>query len=226
MPICRDVRQPCASQRPASDRPQAYHPGSNARERERYEAEWQAVNGPRCSATTKAGKPCRALAGADGLCTAPNGKTNMRELGRKGGKGRRSLSRQLPEPERQSLRQYLREQVDPSEVRLALKAALESGSQTAVVSAARLLVTELYEERPDEDRKADMQRANAQAKARLAELLATRARVDEPRRISDLLEEVAERLQVDAVDEHPPLVVGDVGAERAAAILAALEERG
>jgi len=112
------------------------------------------------SGTKPRGEPCRAAAGADGLCTAHNGKTNLR-------------------------------------------------------------LTELYEERPDEQRKADMQRANAQVKARLAELLATRACADEPRRISDLLEEVAERLQVDAVDEHPELVVGDVGAERAAAILAA-----
>jgi hypothetical protein len=62
------------------------------------------------------------------------------------------LTSKLAEPERQSLRQYLREQVDPAEVWTALKAALESGSQTAVVSAARLLVTELYEEQNLEER--------------------------------------------------------------------------
>jgi hypothetical protein len=76
---------------------------------------------------------------------------DMRALGSRGGRSRRNtLTSKLAEPERQSLRQYLREQVDPAEVWTALKAALESGSQTAVVSAARLLVTELYEENLEE----------------------------------------------------------------------------
>jgi hypothetical protein len=145
----------------------------------------------------------------------------MRELGRKGGKRRRSLTAKLAEPERQSLRSYLREQVDPAEVWTALKAALESGSQTAVVSAARLLVTELYEERRDEDRVAERQRANAEARHRLAELLAQRARVHAKGQIADLLEELTQRLEAEAVAEHPDLVVGDVSPERAETILAA-----
>jgi hypothetical protein len=71
------------------------------------------LQGPRCSATTKAGKPCQALAGADGLCTAHSGRTDMRELGHRGGKARRKgVAEQLPEAERASLRQYLRDGLD------------------------------------------------------------------------------------------------------------------
>jgi hypothetical protein len=68
------------------------------------------LNGARCSATTKAGKPCRALAGADGKCTAHSGKMDMRELGRKSGEARRR-----PNPERvpESLRDELRN-LDPN----------------------------------------------------------------------------------------------------------------
>jgi hypothetical protein len=63
------------------------------------------LNGPRCKAKTKAGKPCRALAGADGRCTAHSGRQDMRELGRRGGKSRRQGVEQLPEGECESLRQ-------------------------------------------------------------------------------------------------------------------------
>jgi hypothetical protein len=150
----------------------------------------------------------------------------MRELGRKGGRGRRSPLASMPSQERQSLRQHLREQVNPAEVWQALRAALESGSQTAVVSAARLLVTELYEERQDEDREAELRRANARAKQRLAELLAQRARVHEKRQIRDLLEEPTARLEEEAVSEHPDLVVGDVSPERVRATLDGLLEIG
>ena len=61
------------------------------------------LHGPRCKANTKAGKPCRALAGADGLCTAHSGRTDMRELGRKGGKGRSGIK---PERVYEGLRAY------------------------------------------------------------------------------------------------------------------------
>jgi hypothetical protein len=41
-----------------------------------------------CSATTKAGNRCRAMAGSGGLCAAHSGRVDMRELGRRGGKAR------------------------------------------------------------------------------------------------------------------------------------------
>lgn len=74
----------------------------------------------------------------------------MRELGRKGGRKSPRLGK-LPKAERQSLRAYLREEVDPAEVWQALKAALESENQTAKVGAARVLLQELYEEKRGED---------------------------------------------------------------------------
>jgi hypothetical protein len=86
------------------------------------------LKGPRCSGTTKAGKRCRALAGADGLCTAHSGRTDMRALGSRGGRSRRNtLTSKLAEPERQSLRQYLRQQVDPAEVWTAFEGRARVG---------------------------------------------------------------------------------------------------
>src|SRR5512133_1282943 len=175
----------------------------------------------RCKATTKAGRRCRVrLVNAAGYCVAhdPERPADMRELGRASGRSRRGLGK-LPASQRQSLREYLREQVDPAEVWQALKAALESSSQTAVVSAARLLVPERYEARQDEDRAAEIERANARAKQRLAELLATRARATQQRPLRDLLEELTARLEQEAVSEHPELVVGDVRPERMRATL-------
>ena len=80
------------------------------------------LNGPRCSATTKAGKPCQALAGSGGLCTAHAGKTDMRELGHRGGKARRrGVAEQLPTAERESLRQFLRDQLDHESIKTAIE---------------------------------------------------------------------------------------------------------
>jgi hypothetical protein len=141
------------------------------------------------------------------------------------GRGRRSALAGMPTKERQSLRQYLREQVDPAEVWTALKAALESGSQTAVVSAARLLVTELYEDRAEEDEAKLRQQAGAEARQRLAELLETRARPRE-HKVRELIGEMADTLLAEAVEQHPEPIVGDVPAERAATIFEGLEELG
>jgi hypothetical protein len=135
----------------------------------------------------------------------------------------RAAVRRGLEGHEQDLQQAVDAAVTPiidAEVWQALKAALESGSQTAVVSAARLLVTELYEEREDEDRAAESERANARAKQRLAELLATRARASQRRQLGDLLEELTARLEEEAVSEHPELLVGDVSPERISATLA------
>src|SRR4029450_1558317 len=41
-----------------------------------------------CTATTKAGRPCRKRAVDDGLCLFHSGKLDLAELGRRGGKAR------------------------------------------------------------------------------------------------------------------------------------------
>jgi hypothetical protein len=61
---------------------------------------------------------------------------------------------------------------------------------------------------------------------RLAHLLNQRARVHGTREVRDALDELAEHLRSEAVDEHHDLIVGDVSAERAQAILEGLEEVG
>jgi hypothetical protein len=152
----------------------------------------------------------------------------MRELGRKGGRAGRGLGK-MPSAERQSLREYLREQVDPAEVWHALKAALESGSQTAAVGAARLLVTELYEDRADEDQAKQMKAAAADARAKLEEML--RRRASAAHRHGQT--EVAQELSAAAAELWPPdeelpggVVVRDVSAGHARHVLEGLVDRG
>jgi hypothetical protein len=97
------------------------------------------LQGPRCSATTKASNPCEALAGADGKCSAHCGRQDMRAIGSKGGKGRRrGIGERLPETERESLREALRG-LDPETVKAAVEQALTGGNESARVGAVRLL---------------------------------------------------------------------------------------
>jgi hypothetical protein len=113
---------------------------------------YKAVNGPRCKAVTKAGKPCQALAGAEGLCTAHAGKTDMRELGRRGGKARRGgLAKQLPATERESLREALRAGLDHEVVVGAVRQSLNGGNESARVAAVKFLADlELYRKEGDD----------------------------------------------------------------------------
>jgi hypothetical protein len=104
------------------------------------------LNGPRCSATTKAGTPCQALAGADGLCTAHSGRIDMREPGHRGGKSRRKgVAEQLPTKERESPRQHLRDKLDHATVVEAVERSLAGGNESARVAAVKFLADlELY----------------------------------------------------------------------------------
>jgi hypothetical protein len=77
-----------------------------------------------------------------------------------------------------------------------------------------------------EDRARQAARAGAEALERLARLLAQRVRGYEQRPVRDALEELAEQLRSEAVDEHPDLVRTVVSSERAAVILEGLEEMG
>lgn len=182
------------------------------------------MNGPRCSATTKAGKPCQALAGSDGLCSAHRDPERMRELDRRGGKASGGVK---PEQVAASLREELRK-LDPSIVRGAIEQALAGGNESARVSAVKLLadIDAFSKDGDEEDRARAMAKAGAEARAHLARELAQRARVHEQDQVRDLIEELAAWLEAEAVDEHPDLVVGDVGSERAAAVLAQMEEQG
>jgi hypothetical protein len=147
----------------------------------------------------------------------------MRALGKKSGEARRR-----PNPERvhQGLRQYLRENVAPEEVWAALKLAMEGQNESARVAASRVLLDALHEPHQDEDRAQQAARAGAEARERLARLLAQRARGYEQRQVRDALEELAEHLRSEAVDEHPDLVRTVVSSERAAEILEGVEEMG
>jgi hypothetical protein len=81
----------------------------------------------------------------------------------------------------------------------------------------------------EEKRRADRQRANVEAKARLAGLLEARARVLKAANVAQVrqvLEEVAGQLDAESIADHPDLIVGDVSAERCAEIFAGLEEVG
>jgi hypothetical protein len=137
------------------------------------------VNGPRCSATTKAGKPCRALAGADGLCTAHSGKVDMRELGHRGGRSRRKgVAEELPERERRSLREFLRDGLDHETIKAAIERSLAGGNESARVACIKFLSDlELY--RKDGDVRAlviDAEQGCARSSAGSARRRSRRAR--------------------------------------------------
>jgi hypothetical protein len=97
------------------------------------------LNGTRCSAMTKRGTKCEALAGADGLCSAHSGRTDMRAIGSKGGKGRRlGIGERLPEGQREGLVEALRT-LDHDLVKGAIERALAGNNEAARVSAVKLL---------------------------------------------------------------------------------------
>jgi hypothetical protein len=97
-----------------------------------------------CRAMTRKGEPCRRKAlGADGLCLVHNGSQDMKELGRLGGRAISKARRK--DPERQTLREFLRREVDPARVWAAIEAGLESGNDRDRLAASKLLLTELYE---------------------------------------------------------------------------------
>jgi hypothetical protein len=107
----------------------------------------------RCKATTKRGEPCRAsVVGADGYCSAHSGRQDMRELGRRGGKSRRKgVAEQLPEAERQSLREFLREGLDHETIKAAIERSLAGGNESARVACVKFLSDlELYRKDGDE----------------------------------------------------------------------------
>ena len=102
--------------------------------------------GGRCKARNARGEPCRAtIVGPDGLCPAHDGR-DMRELGRKGGKSRRKgVAEQLPEQQRQSLRDQLRRGLDPELVVRTANEILAGANETARANMIRFLSDlELY----------------------------------------------------------------------------------
>jgi hypothetical protein len=82
-----------------------------------------------------------------------------------------------------------------------------------------------------EQRKADRERAVAEALQRLAELLNHRAgllKAADERQVRDVLDELAAEIREGAVDMHPDLIspVGEISAEAAERVFEGLEEVG
>jgi hypothetical protein len=118
-----------------------------------------------CRAMTRKGEPCRRTAlDADGLCLVHNGSQDMRELGRLGGRAIPKAKR--PDAPRESLREFLRREVDPARVWAAIEAGLESGNDRDRLAASKLLLTELYE--PAAERQRDLEAEQTEARSRLA----------------------------------------------------------
>jgi general stress protein YciG len=122
------------------------------------------LQGPRCTAKTKAGNPCQALAGSDGLCSAHRDPERMRELGRRGGKSRGGIK---PERAHEGLREYLKREVPPERVWRALELAMEGQNESARVAASRVLMDALAEP------------AGADGRAHQADAAAARAKLDQ-----------------------------------------------
>jgi hypothetical protein len=128
-----------------------------------------------CRAMTLKGEPCRRKAlGADGLCLVHNGSQDMRELGRLGGRAIPKAKRE--DAQRESLREFLRREVDPARVWAAIEAGLESGNDRDRLAASKLLLTELYEPAADQKREREAEQEEArQALTNRLEGLAGRA---------------------------------------------------
>jgi hypothetical protein len=168
MPICRDLRQPCAS--PVA--PFAYDLFAMRTPGERVEAPGKR----RCKATSKRGEPCRAsVVGASGYCAVhdPERPIDMRELGHRGGKARRrGVAEQLPAAERESLREKLRDQLDHNLVKTAIERALAGGNESARVAAVKFLADlELYKADGDLDWRERMKGELAAAREQFDELV-------------------------------------------------------
>ena len=81
-----------------------------------------------CSATTSAGKPCRAVAvTADGLCAAHGGLVDMQAIGKQGGLRRGKTAELEPLTDRE-------------QAMAALRRALDGGNMAAMVAAAKALL--------------------------------------------------------------------------------------
>jgi hypothetical protein len=99
----------------------------------------------------------------------------MRELGRKGGRAIPKARR--ADAQRQSLREFLRREVDPAAVWAAIEASLASGNERDRLAGAKLLLSELYEPAAQRQREEETEQASARAQLalRIEELSARRA---------------------------------------------------
>jgi hypothetical protein len=99
----------------------------------------------RCKARNKRGDPCAAtVVGAGGYCVVhdPERKTDMKALGRRGGKAN---GRPNPERVHEGLRAFLQREVPPERVWQALEAAMLGSNEAARVSASKVLIDALSE---------------------------------------------------------------------------------
>lgn len=147
----------------------------------------------------------------------------MRELGRKGGKGR---NRPRPERVHESLRDYLKREVPPARVWEALETAMGGNNESARVAASRVLIDALHE---PADAKGEAERVGAEARARLQVLLERQSASLDKAGESELAAQFR-RAAADLWPEGEELpggvVVADVSPEKATAILEGLVECG
>ena len=133
-----------------------------------------------CQATTRKGEPCRRKAlDADGLCLVHNGSQDMRELGRRG--GRASPKAKRADAQRETLREFLRREVDPSDVWAAIQSSLASSNERDKLAGAKLLLGELYEPAAEREREREERAEVAGSRERLL-LEVVQADLDDLRR--------------------------------------------
>jgi hypothetical protein len=99
-----------------------------------------------CRAVRPNGERCRAYADASGFCALHRDPVRTRELAKAGGKARRKgLAERLPEAAARSLRDVLRDDLDPQDVLEAMRSALTGGNESARVAAVKFLADlEIY----------------------------------------------------------------------------------
>jgi hypothetical protein len=169
-----------------------------------------------CRATTKAGKPCRKQAVADGLCTFHSGKLDLAELGRRGGRARGVGKKE--ERAGDALEGLAHKAIE--------KLLTGSGSATAQAAAARLVLdkiaasspysTELAKRAVYAEIQAERAAELPAARDRLARLVEREARAMADEMTEERVEElVARRAEERAKELHEEQKAAELAAVRA-----------
>jgi Family of unknown function (DUF5763) len=142
-----------------------------------------------CKATTKAGKPCRKQAVADGLCTFHSGKLDLAELGRRGGQARGRKKEERAGDKLEGLAHVALEQLLTD----------AGGSATARAAAARLVLDKVAGSSTGAVELAKRALWAKQQAERAAELPAARAKL--ARLIDGRAQELAEAMTGEQIAE-------------------------
>ena len=138
-------------------------PRNRSRPLSERSSETATASGERRRARAKRAGPRRD---GDGLCLVHNASQDMRELGRLGGRATPKAKR--VDARRETLREFLRREIDPARVWAAIEAGLERGNDRDRLAASKLLLEPAAERQREEE--AEAARARERVLFRMEEI--------------------------------------------------------